>query len=241
MENRRRSLEDVSSLSYYGRHFPFIPWSLGSKLRVSLVFARHLFKELGALRFVIFWLALPFRLLPTYRKYRQGFALMAGKFGFMAEMEWLLLVIIYRDLEKKEGKERAYRFAKTAIQDASSFMMNDFYQADRLAEFEDPYEAFWLYHKAMFRNDPNYPNDLIEGKNLKVMIVHRCRNCEIAELTIPELAPLGCDHDVTGYRAIQDKVSMEFRRPETLAKDRKPCRFMFYRKGTAPEGAGEVH
>ena len=59
-------------------------------------------------------------------------------------------------------------------------MMNDFYQADRLAEFEDPFEAFWAYHKAMFQNDPNYPNEMIEEYNRRVMIVHDCRNCEIA-------------------------------------------------------------
>ena len=29
-------------------------------------------------------------------------------------------------------------------------MMNDFYQAKELANFEDPFEAFWEYHKAMF-------------------------------------------------------------------------------------------
>ncbi len=241
MREQGRPLDQVSSLSHYGRHFPFIPWTLGSKLRVSLVFARHLFRELGPLHFAAFWLSLPFRLGPTYRMFRDGFALIGEKFGFMAKVEWLLLVIIYRNLQKKEGKEKAYLFAKQAIQDSSRFMMNDFYHADRLAEFADPFEAFWSYHKAMFQDDPNYPNEFIEEKDLKIMIVHSCRNCEIAGLTIPELAPLGCDHDITGYLAIQDKTGMEFRRPETLAKDGKPCRFMFYRKGTAPDGDYEVH
>ena len=35
---------------------------------------------------------------------------------------------------------------------------------------------------------------------------------------------------------IEEKAEMEFRRPVTLAKDGGPCRFMFYRKGTAPKG-----
>ena len=120
-------------------------------------------------------------------------------------------------------------------------MMNDFYQADRLADFADPFEAFWSYHKAMFQDDPNYENELFDHGNLKVMIVHRCRNCEIARLTVPELAPIGCDHDITGYKAIEAKTDMEFRRPETLAKDGRPCRFMFYRKGTAPKDDYEIH
>lgn len=166
---------------------------------------------------------------------------MGRQFGFIAEIEWILLVIIYRVLVKRQGKEKAYNFAKMAIQKCSQFMMSDFYQADCLAEFEDPYEAFWNYHKAMFQDDPNYPNEFFEDKNLKIMIVHQCRNCEIAKLTIPELAPLGCDHDITGYKSIEDETEMEFRRPVTLAKDGKPCRFMFYRKGTAPKGEYEIH
>jgi hypothetical protein len=228
-------------MSYYGRNFPFIPWTLKSKLRVSLVFARNLFGELGLIQFTAFWLLMPFRFVPVYWKFREGFRLMGKNFGFIAEIEWILLVIIYRTLEKKKGKEEAYLFAKRAIQEGSQFMMNDFYQANRLAEFEDPFEAFWLYHKAMFQDDPNYPNEFIEDRDLKIMVVHQCRNCEIAKLTIPELAPLGCDHDITGYKAIKDKINMEFRRPVTLAKDAKPCRFMFYRKGTAPKDDYEVH
>jgi len=234
-------LNQVRMLPYYGRHFPFIPWTLKSKLRVSFVFARTLFHELRLAKFVAFCLRLPFRLIPTYRELRRGFRLMRSQFGLMAEIEWILLVMIYKDLEKTHGKTKAYAFAKSAIQKSSRFMMNDFYQADRLEGFEDPFEAFWSYHKAMFQNDPNYENELIDNGNLKVMIVHRCRNCEIAQLTVPELAPIGCDHDITGYKAIEDKTDMEFRRPETLAKDGKPCRFMFYHKGTAPKDDHEIH
>lgn len=241
MTSEKLSLSQVEKLPHYGQSFPFIPWTTASKMRVSLVFARHLLAELGAGRFGLFWLLLPFRLGPAYERSRDGFRLMREKFGRMAEGEWLLLVIIYRYLESRKGREAAYRFAKKAIQDASLFMMSDFYQADRLARFEDPFEAFWQFHKAMFSNDPNYPNEMIEEKDLRIMIVHECRNCEIAALTVPELANLGCDHDITGYKAIENKTDMEFRRPQTLAKDGKPCRFMFYRKGTAPPGENEVH
>lgn len=241
MTAKNLPLHQVETLPYYGRHFPFIPWSLTSKLRVSWGFGLHLLHEIGPVRFLIFWLLVPFRLLPTHREFRPGFRLMRKQFGLMAEMEWILLVLIYRDLEKRSGKQRAYSFAQKAIQQCSLFMMNDFYQADRLAEFADPFEAFWRYHKAMFQDDPNYPNEMHDNGDLKIMVVHQCRNCEIARLTIPELAPLGCDHDITGYKAIGDKAQMEFRRPETLAKDGQPCRFMFYRKGKAPQGECEVH
>jgi hypothetical protein len=73
------------------------------------------------------------------------------------------------------------------------------------------------------------------------MIVHQCRNCEIAKLTIPELASLGCDHEIAGYTAIEDKADLEFRRTVALAKDGQPYRFMFYRKGTASKVDYEVH
>jgi len=226
---------EVSDLPHYGEHFPFLPWSTTTKLRVAWVFTRRLRAELGWGRFIGFWLRLPVAAIPAVRSYRAGFSLMGRNFGVLAEMEWILLVIIYHDLAARSGKDRAYRFAKEAIQDGSRFMMNEFYQADELARFDDPFEAFWSYHKAMFADDPNYPNELIDEGDLKTMIVHQCRNCQVAALTVPELAALGCDHDITGYRAIQDKVGMEFRRPVTLAKDGQPCRFMFYRQGTVPD------
>lgn len=241
MNPKGRPLSEIGQVPYYHRSFPFIPWTMRSKIRVSWVFARHLLRQIGPLRFAGFWLVLPVRLIPVYRKYREGFRMMDKKFGFMAGMEWILLVIIYREIERKQGAESAYLYAKEAIQDASKFMMNEFYQADRLAEFADPFEAFWSYHKAMFQHDPNFPNEMIEERDLKIMVVHECSNCQIARMTIPELAPIGCDHDITGYKAIEEKVQMEFRRPQTLAKDGKPCRFMFYRKGTASQDNSEVY
>ncbi len=161
---------------------------------------------------------------------------MKNAFGQMAKLEWLLLVQIYNYLSNKKDKDFAYQFAKDAIQKASKFMMSDFYQAKELAKFDDPFEAFWQYHKAMFTNDPNYPNELIDEGNLKIMIVSDCKNCQISNLTIPELSTLGCDHDITGYKSIEKLTKMEFRRPQTIAKDGKPCKFMFFREGTASKG-----
>ncbi|MCB2175163.1 MAG: L-2-amino-thiazoline-4-carboxylic acid hydrolase [Actinomycetales bacterium] len=235
-----RPTASVEQLPHYGKHFPFIPWSLTSKLRVSWVFASELRRALGWPRFVAFWLALPFRLPTTLRHHAAGFREMRLRFGAIAEAEWVLLVVIHGVLERRDGATAAYDFARRAIQRASTFMMADFYQADLLARFEDPFEAFWAYHRAMFSDDPNYPNELLDvSDDLKVMVVHECRNCQIATMTLPELAPLGCDHDITGYKAIEERTGMEFRRPVTLAKDGQPCRFMFYRAGTAPEE--EVH
>lgn len=229
-------LSAIENVPYYGKSFPFIPWTLSSKIKVSLVFSKNLYKEIGIFSFLVFWLILPLKLFPIIRRYKEGLSLMGKSFGLMAKFEWMLLIIIYNKFKKMSGQAFAYSFVKKAIQEGALFMMGDFYQVDELAKFEDPFLAFWLYHKAMFKNDPNYPNEIIEEKDCKIMIVHNCRNCEIAKLTIPELSPIGCDHDIVGYKAIQEKTKMEFRRPETLAKDGQPCKFMFFREGTAPAG-----
>lgn len=233
--SKKLPISEITTVPYYDKSFPFIPWSFKSKLKVSLTFAKQLYKEIGFFSFLLFWIKVPFKWFSLSKKHKSGLNLMKNAFGTMAKIEWKLLLIIYETLERKSGKQKAYQFAKNAIQQASKFMMNDFYQADKLAQFEDPFEAFWAYHKAMFTDDLNYPNEFIEEENCKIMIVHKCRNCEIANLTVPELTSLGCDHDITGYKAIEKKVQMEFRRPQTLAKDGLPCKFMFFREGTAPE------
>ena len=234
--NSRFTLNEISEVPYYGKKFPFIPWSFASKMKVSFVFAKVLYHKIGLVRFLTFWLyVFPLKAFSLYRRNKEGLKLMQNSFGKMAEVEWFLLVVIYRYLEQFKDADFAYAFAKEAIQEASKFMMSDFYQAKILARFEDPFEAFWLYHKAMFEDDPNYPNELIDEGDCKTMIVHECKNCIIAELTIPELAKLGCDHDVTGYKSIEKLVKMEFRRPQTIAKDDKPCQFMFFKEGTAPD------
>jgi hypothetical protein len=49
------------------------------------------------------------------------------------------------------------------------------------------------------------------------------------------------DYDITAYAAISERTNMEFRRPQTLAKDGEPCRFMFFRKGTPIDPGLETH
>ena len=233
---KKLKLSEIKNVPYYGKHFPFIPWSFISKMKVSLVFAKTLYQKIGLFQFLKFWTYfLPLNIFKTYRKDKKGLKMMKKSFGLMAEIEWLLLVVIYDFLKNMKDKDFAYQFSKDAIQRASKFMMSDFYQAKILSKFEDPFEAFWLYHKAMFKDDPNYPNELIDEGNCKIMIVHECKNCIVSQLTIPELAKLGCDHDITGYKSIEKLTKMEFRRPQTIAKDNKPCKFMFFREGTAPD------
>lgn len=102
-----RATASVEHLPHYGEHFPFIPWSLTSKLRVSWVFAAELRRVLGLRRFLAFWLALPLRLPPTLRRHRAGFREMRRRFGVIAEAEWVLLVVIHGVLEHRDGPAEA--------------------------------------------------------------------------------------------------------------------------------------
>jgi hypothetical protein len=173
----KRPIDQAIDLPYFGRKFPFIPRKLGSRLRISLVFSANHFREIGAIQFLAFFLRLPSRLAPTHKDFQKGFELIRGRFGLVAEIEWLLLVILYKDLEKTRGKKKAYKFAQKSIQQSSYFMMKDFYQADRLADFEDLFEAFWSYFKAMFQNDPDFENEFVDEGHLKTMIFYKCLNC----------------------------------------------------------------
>ncbi|MEJ2411132.1 MAG: hypothetical protein P8Y48_18005, partial [Novosphingobium sp.] len=127
MTNRKRLLREVVGLPYYGRSFPFVPWTLRTKLRVSLTFLGELRRELGWGRFLGFWLALPFRIVPALREGHEGYRMTRRSFGVLAEMEWLLLVIMFRILTRIEGPERAYNFTRRAIQKAAVYMMPEYY------------------------------------------------------------------------------------------------------------------
>ena len=68
------------------------------------------------------------------------------------------------------------------------------------------------------------------------MYLNECANCVVGNaFDCPEIAKLGCDHDLAGYPVILDRVNAEFRRPHTIAKGDDYCDFMFYRKGTVPD------
>jgi hypothetical protein len=76
------------------------------------------------------------------------------------------------------------------------------------------------------------------GGLVRVIVVTECANCVLGEaFDCPEIAKLGCDHDLAGYPVIIDRVDAEFRGPHTIAKGDDFCDFMFYRKGTAPDTA----
>jgi hypothetical protein len=75
-----------------------------------------------------------------------------------------------------------------------------------------------------------------DEKDKLTIVVNECANCVIGTaFHCPEIAKLGCDHDLAGYPVILDRVNAEFRRPHTIAKGDEYCDFMFYRRGAAPD------
>jgi hypothetical protein len=73
-----------------------------------------------------------------------------------------------------------------------------------------------------------------DGDRLRIHVAS-CANVDLfTAIGCPELAKLGCDHDLAGYPVIFDRVNAEFRRPCTLVAGDGYFDFNFYRKGTAP-------
>jgi len=128
--------------------------------------------------------------------------------------------------------------------------MPAFYQIDDLVKCEgDTFDNFVKFNIAWFNamNDEGtwIVDEITEEKDKLTIIVTECANCKFGKaFYCPEIAKLGCDHDLAGYPIILDRVNAEFRRPHTIAKGdkycdfhfyRKGCDFHFYRKGTAPD------
>ena len=115
------------------------------------------------------------------------------------------------------------------------------YQIDELVQCEgDPFENFMNFNAAWFNamqeaGTYDVDTNMIE-RDEQTIVVSRCANVALGQaFDCPEIAKLGCDHDLAGYPVILDKVNAEFRRPHTMAKGDEYCDFHFYRKGTAPD------
>lgn len=164
----------------------------------------------------------------------------ARKLGRATAAEMVLLTALFKVAARRDGREEAYRFLRDIFQRVAQHSMPALYQIDDLVQCDgDPFENFKTFNLAMFqaidREGTWRTGEVVdEGDRLRIEVIS-CANVELfAALGCPELARLGCDHDLAGYPAILDRVDAEFRRPCTLAKGGDHCDFNFYRKGTAP-------
>ena len=160
------------------------------------------------------------------------------KFGSKATKEFPFLIGIFHALAKREGRENAYPILMEMFQKVSPIAQRSMYQVDELVQCEgDVFDNFKKFHIAMFEAGQDmFHSTNTDEKNVATSTVDKCVNVELANaFGVPELAPFGCDNDLAGYPAIANEMNMEFRRPCTIAKGDDYCKFLFYRKGTAPD------
>jgi hypothetical protein len=228
----------VEELSRYGKTLSGLPEEAVKKQK-SIMFReiRNKFGLFGTISFLIKLLSEQRALLKNYPEAYQ----LALKISENAAKECSFMIAIFNIIAGKEGRENAYNFLKGIFQKVAKYSMPTYYQIDDLVKCEgDPFENFVKFNIAWFgamNDEGTWIVDKIEQEENKLtIIVTECANCVIGRaFDCPEIAKLGCDHDLAGYPVILDKVNAEFRRPHTIAKGDDYCDFMFYRKGTAPD------
>jgi len=228
----------VEELSQYGKTLTGLPEEALKKQK-SIVMGeiRKKFGSAGRLPFFLKVILQQRRLKKTYpQAYQEALKLSRETAG-----EITMLIAMFNVIAAREGREEAYEFVKGIFEKVAIHSMPALYQIDDLVRCEgDVFENFVRFNVAWFgaMNEEGtwIVDEMIEEKDKLTMIVTECANCVIGEaFECPEIAKLGCDHDLAGFPVILDRVNAEFRRPHTLAKGDEYCDFHFYRKGMAPD------
>ena len=226
----------VHELEQYGEPLTFPKEVQAKQFRIVLSVLRERYGLIGLLPFVV-------RLLAEQRRLRRSHAELiarAASLGPEVATVMVLLVALFNVAATRMSREDAYNMLRDIFQRVSVHTMPAIYQLDDLVQCEgDVFDNFKQYNVAMFEamdREGTWKSDSIEESpdRLRIRVVS-CANVDLfTEIGAPELARLGCDHDLSGYPVILDDVGAEFRRPCTLAKGGEFCDFNFYRKGTAP-------
>jgi len=228
----------VEELTQYGKTLSGIPKE-AMKKQESIVL-REIREKFGIIGILPFFIRLLLEQNRLKRKYPEAYQATLNV-GESAAKELPMMISLFNIIARKEGKEKAYEFVKGIFQNVAVYSMPALYQIDDLVKCEgDVYENFVKFNIAFFdamnKEGTWKVGETKEEKDKLTIIVTECANCVLGEAyDCPEIAKLGCDHDLAGYPVIIDKVNAEFRRPHTIAKGDEYCDFMFYRKGTAPE------
>ena len=157
------------------------------------------------------------------------------------EKEMFSFSSFYLAIAKRLGRDEGYEFFnKEVMNKMAKISMPNIYQLSDLKKCEgDVFENFKKMNIGLFERttkDRTWIMEEYQDQKDKLTIkIISCANVELfGELGVPELGKFGCDHDLSGYSAIEDDVQCEFRRLCTIAKGDDFCLFEFYRKGTAP-------
>ncbi len=228
----------VEELSQYGKTLSGLPKEAMKKQKTVVL--REIRKKFGLLGILPFFIKMVFDQKTLKKNYPEAY-LKALEVSEGAAKEITMLIAMFNVIARKEGKENAYNFLKKIFQEVAICSMPALYQIDDLVKCEgDNFENFVKFNIACFNamNDEGtwIVENMEEQKDKLTIIVNECANCVVGNaFNCPEIAKLGCDHDLAGYPVILERVNAEFRRPHTIAKGDEYCDFMFYRKGTAPD------
>jgi hypothetical protein len=206
---------------------------------VILAVFRKKFGLLGLVPFAFRVLRERRRILKQYAKQYDELSRLTPK----GAKEITTMVAMFNMIARTESREQAYEFVKGIFQTIALKSLHAIYQLDDLVQCEgDVFDNFKKFNIAMFKAGDRdfHVQEIEEDDNHLRIVVDRCLNVEAGIMfDCPEIAKLGCDHDVAAYPIIEPVVNAEFRRPCTLAKGDSLCDFNFYRKGFAPQGAFE--
>jgi len=228
----------VEELSQYGKSLRGIPKEAMKKQEGIVL--REIWKKLGLISILPFFIRLLSEQRRLKRKYPEPYQAALGV-GESAAKELTMLIAMFNIIARKEGRENAYKFLKSMFQKVAIYSIPAMYQIDDLVKCEgDTFENFVKFNIAWFKaiNEEGIwkVKEIKEEKDELTIIINECANCVLGKaFDCPEIAKLGCDHDLAGYPVIIDRVDAEFRRPHTIAKGDEYCDFHFYRKGTAPD------
>ncbi len=225
----------VEELSQYGKSLNGLPEdALKAQERIAMAEIRNKYGFIGRIPFFIKMFLEQRRLKRTYPEAHAQ--LMSH--GPEAK-EFLMLAAMFNVAARSDGRERAYEFMKAMFQKvAAEAGMTAMYQVDELVECEgDVFDNFKKFNVAMFEASSDMYQARFEDETDRLtIIIDRCVTPELASaFDVPEMGKIGCDFDLAGYPTIVDDVNAEFRRPCTIAKGSDHCKFLFYRKATAPD------
>ncbi|RDZ96006.1 hypothetical protein DEQ92_21575, partial [Haloferax sp. Atlit-6N] len=164
-------------------------------------------KEFGVLKGIVFLALSLVRSVLVKRRNPEGMRLAADYSSEFAN-DFPMIVGMYETHSNWTDADEAYGFLRTIVQTSAQYQMYDLYPVEELQEFTDPFEAFKRYNYGIFADDDNYPmEEFVDEPNHCQIMVGSCANVQIAHaFGYPELAKLGCDHDLAGYPLIEDDV-----------------------------------
>ena len=229
----------VEELSQYGKALE-MPKE-GVKKQEKVIFSL-LKKEFGLMGFVTLSLKMN-QQAKRIKKEFPGEVQKAKTIGKNMDKQLVMMASLFFAIANKRGRNFAKTFMEGMMQKVASVAMPAIYQLDDLVKCEgDIFDNYKKFNRAMFTEIDRIgtwknsgfreTNDLLEFK------VTSCINVELFNaIGCPEIASLGCVHDLAGYPLLEEAVQSEFRRPCTIANGDDCCHFHFYRKGTAPDNA----